>query len=141
MSKHDSAQRPDSRPPPSNSYGVGNGFPLQYSCLDNSVDRGAWWATVHGVTESDATQTMSTALRCPKEQALKSQGQRICHLTAICLVPPGRIFLSACGINKSNMRNPHGTQDDSSKVKQLREREEAYNFLQDIGPLGVSRLR
>ena len=27
-----------------------NGNPLQYSCLENSVDRGAWWATVHGVT-------------------------------------------------------------------------------------------
>ena len=30
----------------------GNGYPLQYSCLENSVDRGAWWATVHGVTKS-----------------------------------------------------------------------------------------
>ena len=28
----------------------GNGNPLQYSCLENSMDRGAWWATVHGVT-------------------------------------------------------------------------------------------
>ena len=27
---------------------VGNGNPLQYSCLENSMDRGAWWATVHG---------------------------------------------------------------------------------------------
>ena len=31
---------------------VGNGNPLQYSCLQNSKDRGAWWATVHGVTNS-----------------------------------------------------------------------------------------
>ena len=30
----------------------GNGNPLQYSCLENSMDRGAWWTTVHGVTES-----------------------------------------------------------------------------------------
>ena len=30
--------------------GKGNGNPLQYSCLENSMDRGAWWATVHGVT-------------------------------------------------------------------------------------------
>ena len=30
------------------SPGVGNGNPLQYSCLQNSMDRGAWWATVHG---------------------------------------------------------------------------------------------
>ena len=30
----------------------GNGYPLQYSCLENSTDRGAWWATVHGVAKS-----------------------------------------------------------------------------------------
>ena len=34
------------------SLGEGNGNPLQYSCLMNSMDRGAWWATVHGVTKS-----------------------------------------------------------------------------------------
>ena len=32
--------------------GEGNGSPLQYSCLKNPMDRGAWWATVHGVTKS-----------------------------------------------------------------------------------------
>ena len=38
------------------SPGEGNGNLLQYSCLGNPVDRGAWWATVHGVTkESDTT--------------------------------------------------------------------------------------
>ena len=30
----------------------GNGNPLQYSCLENLMNRGAWWATVHGVTKS-----------------------------------------------------------------------------------------
>ena len=30
----------------------GNGTPLQYSCLENPMDRGAWWAAVHGVTRS-----------------------------------------------------------------------------------------
>ena len=34
------------------SPGEGNGNPLQYSCLENSMDRGARWATVHGVTKS-----------------------------------------------------------------------------------------
>ena len=34
---------------------VGNGNPLQYSCLENPMDRGAWPAAVHGVTESDMT--------------------------------------------------------------------------------------
>ena len=35
--------------------GGGNGNPLQYSCLENLMDRGAWPATVHGVTQSDTT--------------------------------------------------------------------------------------
>ena len=34
------------------SPGEGNGNPLQYSCLENPMDGGAWWATVHGVTKS-----------------------------------------------------------------------------------------
>ena len=34
------------------SLGVGNGNPLQYSCLENSMDRGAWQATVHRVTQN-----------------------------------------------------------------------------------------
>ena len=34
------------------SLGEGNGNPLQYSCLENSMDRGAWWATVHKVAKS-----------------------------------------------------------------------------------------
>ena len=32
--------------------GEGNGNPLQYSCLENAMDRRAWWATVHGVAKS-----------------------------------------------------------------------------------------
>ena len=37
------------------SPGGGNGNPLQYSCLGNSMNRGAWWATVHGIAELDTT--------------------------------------------------------------------------------------
>ena len=36
--------------------GVGNGNPLQYSCMENYMDRRAWWATDHGVAESDLTE-------------------------------------------------------------------------------------
>ena len=39
--------------PGSGRYSRGrNGYPLQYSCLENSMDRGAWWATIHVVTKS-----------------------------------------------------------------------------------------
>ena len=41
--------------------GVGNGNPLQYSCLKNSVDRGAWQATVHGVAELETTKRLEHA--------------------------------------------------------------------------------
>ena len=41
--------------------GGGHGNPLQYSCLENPMDRGAWWATVHRVTESDTTEATEPA--------------------------------------------------------------------------------
>ena len=37
----------------------GKGNPLQNSCLENLLDRGAWWATVHGVAESDMAEQLS----------------------------------------------------------------------------------
>ena len=46
------------------SPGKGPGNPLQYSCLENPMDRGAWWATVHGVTKSP------TQLKRPSIHAL-----------------------------------------------------------------------
>ena len=42
-------ENPSLIPESERSPGEGNGNPLQYSCLENSIDRGAWWATVYGV--------------------------------------------------------------------------------------------
>ena len=42
------------------STGGGNGNPLQYSCLKNSMDRGAWWAAIHGgCKKSDTAEQLS----------------------------------------------------------------------------------
>ena len=49
--------------------GEGNGNPLQYSCLENPMDRGTWWATVHGVAESGRTEATHT------HSVLSSEGQ------------------------------------------------------------------
>ena len=46
------ARDPSSIPGSGSSPGEGIGNPLQYSCLENFMDGGAWWATVHGVTKS-----------------------------------------------------------------------------------------
>ena len=46
------ARDPGSVPESGRSPGEGDGYPLRYSCLENSMDRGAWWPTVHGVIKS-----------------------------------------------------------------------------------------
>ena len=51
------AENSGSVPESRRSSGEGNGNSLQYSCLENPTDRGAWWTTVHGVAkESDTTE-------------------------------------------------------------------------------------
>ena len=49
---------PCSIPGSGRSSGEGNGYLLQYSCLENFVDRGAWQATVHGAADLDTTRQL-----------------------------------------------------------------------------------
>ena len=53
---------------PGRSPGGGRDNPLQYSCLENPMDRGAWQATVHGVEESDVTEQISTHTHSLREK-------------------------------------------------------------------------
>ena len=46
------------------SPGEGDSYPLRYSCLENSVDRGTWWATIHGIAESDTTGRLTPTQNC-----------------------------------------------------------------------------
>ena len=53
------------------SPGGGNGNPLQYYCLENPMDRGTWWATVHGVADSQTRlKWLSMRLFCQKSQQI-----------------------------------------------------------------------
>ena len=52
------------------SPGEGHGNPFQYSCLENLMDRGAWWATVYGVAKSQTQQTVHTRTRMHTHSAL-----------------------------------------------------------------------
>ena len=52
--------------------GEGNGNPLHYSCLENPMDGGAWWATVHGVGKSQ-TQLRIEHAQCPQGSSMLSQ--------------------------------------------------------------------
>jgi len=52
LGQHQTHQHSHYRGPERERSGEGDGYPLQYSCLENSVDRGAWWAAVHRVAQS-----------------------------------------------------------------------------------------
>ena len=102
VSAHDAGD-PGSMPGLGRSPGEGNGNPLQYSCLENSMDGGAWWATVHGVTKSRTWLSDFTHFTS-------------CDLTQMCLLVYYQIFQVEClcfpsyrtksSMNKDNLYLP-----------------------------------
>ena len=100
----------------SNFYGEGNGTPLQYSCLENPMDGGAWWAAVHGVAKSrtqlsDFTFTFHFSLSCIGEgngnplqcSCLENPGDSGAWWAAIYGVAQGRTRLKQ--LSSSNFSN------------------------------------
>ena len=68
---------PGSIPGLGRSPGEGNGNPLQYSCLENSMDWGAWWATVHRVAKSQTRLSDFTFIALSTSQVTQWQGIRL----------------------------------------------------------------
>ena len=71
------------------SPGEGNGKPLQYSCLENPMDRGAWWLQSTGSQESDATEQQH--LLCAKKPPDTKKTWAKIHHTADCGHPGGTL--------------------------------------------------
>ena len=127
------------------SPGGGNGNPLQYSCLENRMDRGAWWATVHGVAKSwtrlsDLTYLL-TYLTCPRSQTWKWWG-RCVHPQS----PPRRdvlgcrgqpSFLSSQSLNSDNEVPCQGCSDQLCPPQALLEWQARLEVFSEKGSLDL----
>ena len=94
-------------------FGEGNGIPLQYSCLENPMDGGAWWAAIHGVTKSQTRLHFHFSLSCIGE----GNGN---PLPCSCLENPrdgGAWWAAVYGVAQSRTRLKWLSSSSSSKGK------------------------
>ena len=97
---HANAEDMDLIPGSGRSPGDGNGNPLQYSCPGNPMDRGAWCATVQGITkELDMTQQLNNNISDQSSQGLPSNMYFQAHNQIS--------MISACPSHMSSMNSPH----------------------------------
>ena len=78
---------PGSIPGSGRSPGEGDGNPLQYSCLENPMDGGAWWATVHGVAKSRTRLSDFTYTYTLLSKYKKQVGGLGCSVTKSTVIP------------------------------------------------------
>ena len=96
----------DSIPGSGRSPGEGNGNPLQYSCLENPMDGGAWLATVHGVTKSQTRLSNFTSLHTVKDFGIVNKAEVDVSLELCFFNDPmdvGNLISGSCRFSKSSL--------------------------------------
>ena len=92
---------PGSIPGSGRSPGGGNGYTFQYSCLENSIDRGIWWVTVHGVPQSQKWLSVRTHTHTPISWLIHFQMQDPVSKTPVKNVSDGLKIMGMAGRSSS----------------------------------------
>ena len=91
--------------------GEGNRNALQYSCLENPRNRGAWWAAIYGKTQSQTQLARLSSSRGDEEKGLKSEKLSMSakDVSKFAFSPPDHIFTVLCHYSQSHKYSYEGT--------------------------------